>query len=282
MSEAIIAGRRSFSQLKTYSSCGEQYRLERIIQAPQTPAWWFVGGKAFHTATEYLDRDGLDAEAAWSKAWNNEFTAQLAETDIPQAEWRTGGRKTKDKPHGETGSWWLTAGAKMVSDYAMWRGNNFGWQIAGLPAADGGDQAAIEWEATVWFGTTPVKAFLDRLFVIPTGELCVVDLKTGTMEPPPDQLGLYAAVVELATGIRPSLGAYYMARKGTITVPENLDRFSIEYWTEQFHMLDLAVENGVFIAHTGPLCRSCGVRDYCRAVGGTKAWTVDLYKDEDK
>ena len=32
--------------------CGKAWQLERDIQAPTEPAWWFVGGSAFHLAAE--------------------------------------------------------------------------------------------------------------------------------------------------------------------------------------------------------------------------------------
>jgi hypothetical protein len=45
-------GHKSFSQFSTWVRCGKAYELERIQQAPTEPAWWFVGGTAFHTAVE--------------------------------------------------------------------------------------------------------------------------------------------------------------------------------------------------------------------------------------
>jgi hypothetical protein len=32
--------------------CGKAWQLERQLQAPSEPAWWFVGGSAFHAAAE--------------------------------------------------------------------------------------------------------------------------------------------------------------------------------------------------------------------------------------
>jgi len=50
--EKIAVGHKSFSQFSTWIRCGKAYQLERILEAPQTPAWWFVGGSAFHSAAE--------------------------------------------------------------------------------------------------------------------------------------------------------------------------------------------------------------------------------------
>jgi hypothetical protein len=263
---------RSYSQYRTYSHCGEQFRLERITKFPQKPAWWFVGGTSFHTATEYLDRGETDdPDVAWTRAWNDELARVQDSTDVPQGEWRKGGRKTKDKPNGEDGPFWMEYGKQLTADYWMWRSNNFGWQLYEMPYVVDGvakDLPAIEWGGTVWFGQTPIKAYIDRLFVNPNGEIVVVDLKTGSKEPDPQQLALYATVVELATGSRPPLGAYYMARKGTITVPADLDQWGLDYWTPLFTQVEAGINAGVFLPNVGMLCNSCGVKDGCVAFGG--------------
>jgi len=43
---------RSFSAFTSWLRCGKAFQLERNLQAPQEPAWWFVGGSAFHAAAE--------------------------------------------------------------------------------------------------------------------------------------------------------------------------------------------------------------------------------------
>jgi hypothetical protein len=49
--ETTIA-HRSFSSLTSWIRCGKAWELERGLQAPSEPAWWFVGGSAFHAAAE--------------------------------------------------------------------------------------------------------------------------------------------------------------------------------------------------------------------------------------
>lgn len=46
----------SFSQASSLLSCGEQYRLTRILGVPDPSGWALVGGKATHRATELYDR----------------------------------------------------------------------------------------------------------------------------------------------------------------------------------------------------------------------------------
>jgi len=43
---------RSFSAFTSWLRCGKAFQLERNLQAPTDPAWWFVGGSAFHLAAE--------------------------------------------------------------------------------------------------------------------------------------------------------------------------------------------------------------------------------------
>jgi len=47
-----LVGHRSFSSFSSWVRCGKSWQLERDLQAPSEPAWWFVGGSAFHTAVE--------------------------------------------------------------------------------------------------------------------------------------------------------------------------------------------------------------------------------------
>ena len=45
----------SYSAFSTYVDCGYQYYLGRLMQVPEAPSVWSVGGSAFHTATELWD-----------------------------------------------------------------------------------------------------------------------------------------------------------------------------------------------------------------------------------
>jgi hypothetical protein len=49
----------SYSQFTTWIACGEQYRLTRILQAEEDPAWYFAGGTAIHAAADAIDHQLL-------------------------------------------------------------------------------------------------------------------------------------------------------------------------------------------------------------------------------
>jgi putative RecB family exonuclease len=128
---------------------------------------------------------------------------------------------------------------------------------------------AIETELNQEVGGVPLKAFLDRLMVAPTGELIVVDIKTSSREPASlTQLGIYAILVEKTFGVRPSLGSYFMARTGELTAPQSLDRYTearLGSWAKGF---ELAMENKIFIPQVSTMCGTCSVNAACYAVGG--------------
>jgi ATP-dependent helicase/DNAse subunit B len=50
----------SYSAFSTYVDCGYQYYLGRLLQVPEAPSVWSVGGSAFHTATEIWDLEHAD------------------------------------------------------------------------------------------------------------------------------------------------------------------------------------------------------------------------------
>ena len=50
----------SYSRMNSILTCGEQFRLERVLKLPSRESWASVGGNAFHTAVERL----LKAEVA--------------------------------------------------------------------------------------------------------------------------------------------------------------------------------------------------------------------------
>lgn len=52
MKKEIEIKHRSFSSFTSWLRCGKAWQLERDLQAPSEPAWWFVGGSAFHSAAE--------------------------------------------------------------------------------------------------------------------------------------------------------------------------------------------------------------------------------------
>jgi CRISPR/Cas system-associated exonuclease Cas4 (RecB family) len=260
----------SHSALNTWLSCGWQFYLSRIQRVPEQPSYWLAGGKAVHESTELYDRlyYGTEKESTFSstdafvEAWHRNYTS--AENGM---EWRASGRATKLNPNKEDTTWWLENGPKMVDFWTQFRQDS-NFNMYKLP--DGTD--AIETELNETVGGVPIKAFLDRLMVAPTGELLVVDIKTSSREPASlTQLGIYAILVEKAFGIRPTHGSYYMARTGELTAPQSLDRFTearLGSWAKGF---EIAIENKIFIPSPSTMCGTCSVNRACYSYGGNES-----------
>lgn len=51
----------SYSAFVSYVDCGYMYYLGRLLQVPEEPSVWSVGGSAFHLATEMWDKANASA-----------------------------------------------------------------------------------------------------------------------------------------------------------------------------------------------------------------------------
>ena len=205
---------------------------------------------------------------SWDSMWDESFLNQIAETEAKTGtnpvDWRKGGRATKANPDKEDKKWWDENGKRMFFEFIT------AWQESGLEiwvSPEG--TPGIEIEFNNYFGDVLVKAFADAIAVNGAGELCVIDFKTGSHIPDSSmQLGLYASLMELQFGVRPSRGYFYDARNAVFKEVYGLHRWSIPVLTELFTKFDLAVKNEVFLPNVGLSCHTCGVKDYCYAQGG--------------
>ena len=59
LDEYILPEHISYSAFTTFIDCGYQYYLGRLLQLPEAPSVWSVGGSSFHTATEMWDLENL-------------------------------------------------------------------------------------------------------------------------------------------------------------------------------------------------------------------------------
>jgi len=256
----------SHSSLSTWLQCGWSFYLSRIQRVEEAPSWWLVGGKAVHEATEYYDlngSEGFNSASVFMEAWTRNLPDNLS-----ALKFRSAGKKNKTTPFGEDSSWWLNEGPKMVDRWVEFRLNS-GYQV--YRYSDG--TAAIETKMDQVVGGVPVKAVLDRLMVTPSGELIVVDIKTGSREPMSKmQMGIYAVLVEKQFGLRPTGGAYWMSRSGELTEQYDLSHFTesrLASWAKNF---EKAVLHDLYIPSPGMMCGTCGVRDACYIVKGKDSY----------
>lgn len=279
---------RSHSQLNDYLHCGHGFYLKRMLKVPEAGSVWLHGGRAFHETTEAFDRAvyaaGLGAGSAslqvmlrendplldpepWQNMFEDVFTASIdtARENDPDGVFRTAGRKTKDKPNGEDETWWREAGREMVGRYINWR-TSVG-DVLALATVESGP--GIEIEVTAPVGGVPMVGYVDRLFRDQNDAHLVVDLKTGPRTPAsPMQLALYSVQLEAQLGVPVTWGAWYDARKGTLSDPIDLSTFTEQKLGRVYRGLDRGISQGVFLPNIDSHCRACGVRSACVYQGG--------------
>lgn len=52
------------SQISSLLTCGEQFRLTRMLHVPERPMWAGVGGSTVHKVTEILDLEKYASDHA--------------------------------------------------------------------------------------------------------------------------------------------------------------------------------------------------------------------------
>lgn len=226
------------------------------------PGWALVGGSAVHSATEELDRRlfgiGGDAPESFLGAFEAEIDKRVAETGIPEEEWKISGKKSVAWPNKEDKDWWLYHGQSFVDNYVNWR-NRYPGEIWITP--DG--EPAIEIKIDALFGGAVVIGYIDRIFYDNiTKSLRVVDIKAGRTTPTdPSQLAGYAWGLP-AHWPRPTHGSYFMARDGMLVGNYDLSgsKPMLDY---EFGGAFNAIQAGYFPARANFMCGYCSVKDYC-------------------
>lgn len=275
--------KRSYSQVSSFGECPTRYALSDL---DRTPCWWLVGGRAVHFAMEQVNLYAVAAlrtpagappdlqipevGTLWDLSLNRAVAEAMKESGMPDTtQW-----KAADKGK-ENHQWWRAEGIRMVQHWIsrLTRLLNAGWRILVIDGTP-----CVEWEIIVDAGGVPLVQIIDVALHNPsTGEVCVVDAKTGKSKPDdPRQLGQYAHAVAQVTGhhvgMRPNrkiTAAWWMARTDEVHVIEDpraeVPWDDIVYETVSTHRADMA---GLYLpirqyAYGG--CNSCGVKDYCPA-----------------
>lgn len=207
----------------------------------------------------------MNAQSFWQDAWARQRHAYATKTGATEDTWRASGRASKEFPNKENADWWDQQGPDMVQRWMDWRAGN-GWQIWVAPNGD----PAIELGIETKFADVPVKMVIDRVFVMPTGEMVIVDLKTGRSVSSDMQLAWYAAGMDLTFGIRPTFGTYWMAREGMTSPLVDLNLWPTERMVEIVTLFDKARKEGIFLPNFSS-CKMCSVTSECKwYTGGTQ------------
>jgi len=256
------------------------YRLHRVDGVTELPAWWNVGGTAFHECIrewETLNYASTEAGSDWppppladdqAERFRHHIAEQTAATvlasGINMSAWRIarGGKEDRE--------WWLDNAPGWVAAYvtaALARESHIE-TVAGAP----GMEVEFMWRPRSLPSLPPVKGFIDQVHRFGSGDILIRDLKSGSTRPvDPLQLQIYRLALEDEHGVTAPRwwGDYWMARKGEATRALDLtDRAPIERAVyARLAIMDDAERHGYYPANPSSLCSACGVRAACPVMG---------------
>ncbi len=262
--------RRSVSQLTEYITCGEKFRLNRIVRprVPKKPAAWLVMGIAIHEALEKREIKGHDDDlmSDYLEAFDRVQAEQLAvQPDLTL--WINPFRGKNVLQSLEA---YREKGIGQVNRFLEWI--NDPERLAGVfsimrDAEDGEPWVEVPFDMDL--GGIRVIGFIDR--VEEGGE--PVDIKSGDKKNNKDlQLGVYKVAMEKQFGISPTVGQFFMTKvdgRSVFGYTEFVDltRYTEQYVTELFQAAERGIQNEVFLPHPQDFCGICDVQEFCREKG---------------
>lgn len=267
---------RSISQLKNYSHCSEQFRLQRMVRPrlPSRPASWLAGGTAFHDATEEYERRRFEG-ARWDPGelveyFEARYWVKIEELKQEQPDLDLWLKPPRSKIDTDIKNRLARGVENWIPNYLAYTTQP--WRIYELP--DGSPALEVEFEITL--GDVKVTGSIDRILEWDDGSdaYTIEDLKTGNREERFDQLGLYAYVCRLLREdlFLPSdidMGRYFYAKDGAWSEWKPMARYTEQYLTDIYTALDRGIQNRVFLPNPGD-CEICPVRPWCRELGWLK------------
>jgi hypothetical protein len=118
--------------------------------------------------------------------------------------------------------------------------------------------------------------FIDRIYLTPENRILILDLKSGQVPKSKIQLGIYKVGLKRKHELEAELGAYWMASDGELTSLTDLTIYSDSYIDSLFEQAARGINAGVFLPNVSAMCNGCGVKRYCRAVGGELALSIPM------
>ncbi|UZJ23732.1 PD-(D/E)XK nuclease family protein [Rhodococcus antarcticus] len=274
-----VPARLSYSSLNSYAECGERWKLEKGYGLNK--ATWFatVAGSAIHTITEQIDMVEVGAFIGPIPTFQQMFDHLLAIEKRNDVLVKPSGKKQKTVtinggPDKKDYDWWLEFGPLALEQWETWKQSS-NWTLAVMPDGSPGVEVVLRQQMA---GENHL-GFIDRVYITPQGQAVIVDLKNGAVPTSPAQLGTYRVGLLREFGIDAQWGAYWMSKDGELTGLKDLTMYTEEYIDSQYAQAWRGIRAGVFLPHVTGMCVGCGVKDYCRAVGGSKSHDVPVNPD---
>lgn len=209
-----------------------------------------------------------DLKALFEECWSAEIQDRVERSpSFKPEEYTATGRASAAYGGKRNIAWWLDNGPTMVESWVNWRANTgwLLWDINGSPAVE------LEVNFELPGLDHPIKAFIDRIFVLPSGELAVLDIKTGRDPETPEQLGLYAVAIWIVYGVRIKWGYYWHPEKGHGS-PIDLDPWTPQMFAQMFNEAINGINARSFLPKPANNCKNwCGVARFCAVVQGEQA-----------
>lgn len=260
LTEPTIIGALSPSRAGDFMTCPLLYRLRVIDRIPEPPSPAAVRGTMVHSVLERLydlpapDRTVAAAQDLLEPQWH-----RLQQQDPSYAEMFTG-----DEDRAE----WLAQARVMLERYFTLED----------PTCLEPAERELYVEA-VLAGGLMLRGYIDRLDVAPTGEIRVVDYKTGSAPGPAFearalfQMKFYALVLWRLRGSVPRLlQLMYLGGGGEILryTPDEADLLATERKVQAlWQAIERALETGEWRARPSKLCGWCNYKHLCPEFGGT-------------
>ncbi|MEU4315232.1 RecB family exonuclease [Nocardia sp. NPDC024068] len=247
------------SRAADFKQCPLKYRLRTIDRIPEPPSRQQVRGTVVHAVLEELyalpaaDRDPDNALALAGPAWDRVLGEQPEAAEVLD---------------GESGpeAFLEEVRALVRTYYRLEDPRRFEPESC---------ETRLEVELP---GGPPLRGFVDRIDVAPTGELRVVDYKTGRSPGPTRetralfQLKFYALMLLRSRGVLPAqLRLIYLADAQLLTyAPEEDELLRFERTlTALWQAVRTAGDTGDFPPNPGWLCDYCAYKRLCPAFDGT-------------
>lgn len=250
----------SASQLDSWTTCGERYRLERVEKMPQGVSVWNIGGHAVHRVYQDVVDEGLNSGEAAIR-FIEHFDAQVAEAELIEPDrslWRRGGRVSKAWPEKESLDWWVENGTVMATKFATVYDTPF---LPGQVVEHQG-RKLTEVAFEIEIAGHVVRGVIDAIVEL-DGRFIPRDYKAGSRTPTSAvQLATYAEAIRQIYNVQPSTGQYLMARTMT-AVDRDLAPLGTAMLERLYENLAKAKEHSIYLPNSGPLCGACAVAHAC-------------------
>jgi putative RecB family exonuclease len=245
------------SKVSSFRDCALAFRFNSIDHLPELPTVWTVRGTFVHRVLERL---------FWNHGRGHRTPAAArAELDLVWAE-------LQQDPDYRILALSTAEAEQFRSECEVLVDNEFALEDPNEVTPVG-----IELMLEARVGTVRLRGIIDRLDLMPDGELVVIDYKTGRAPSPAFEhnkligVHIYALLCQEVLGRRPVQVKLLHLKEPTIIIAEPSEQAvrgqrtkTLAVWSA----IERACRDEDFRPRTSPLCRFCRFQAYCPAFGG--------------